>query len=164
MKLSAKAVANYFLQKHPKEISHLKLQKLVYISHGWHLCIFDKPLVEDEFAEAWKYGPVFNSLYDEFKIFGSKPIDKLATEFSDDMQIFKPFINPNHNETIQLLDEVWDNYGKFTAVELSEMTHQDNTPWHKIWSANPGIRNLNMSNDVIKEHYKELKESLENNG
>jgi len=57
MTCSAIAVANHFIQEHPGEITHLKLQKLVYISHGWHLGIFRKEeLVEDELAEAWKHG------------------------------------------------------------------------------------------------------------
>lgn len=61
---SAKAIANFFIDRHKRHgISPLKLQKLIYMAHGWHLALLDKPLVEDEAPEAWKFGPVFASVY-----------------------------------------------------------------------------------------------------
>ena len=152
---SAKAVGNYFLQEHPKEISHLKLQKLVYISHGWHLGIFDKELVTDEFAEAWKYGPVFPSLYHEFKAFGSKPITRLAKDLDEEeFRVFTPRISQTDSQRIELLCKVWDGYGNLTAGQLSELTHQEETPWSEVWKKSPGIRNLHIENEIIKDHYK----------
>ena len=50
MGYSAKALANFFIKNYTN-ISPLKIQKLVYISHGWHLGLFDEPLVDDEFAK-----------------------------------------------------------------------------------------------------------------
>lgn len=53
---SAKEIANYFLElSAKKDISPLKIQKLVYIAHGWHLALYGEPLVQDELAEAWEY-------------------------------------------------------------------------------------------------------------
>lgn len=60
---SAKAVANYFLAQYGKHgLNPLKLQKLVYIAHGWNLAVRNQPLVDNELPEAWEYGPVFASL------------------------------------------------------------------------------------------------------
>ena len=159
---SAKAVANHFLREHLGEISHLKLQKLVYISHGWHLGIFNEPLVEDECAEAWKYGPVFPSLYDEFKIFGSKPINRLAIEFLDeeDFQPFMPVLNGT--KKIELLRKVWNDYKYFSANELSGLTHEDGTPWSETWNKEPKIRNKNIENELIRSHYKQKLQALRN--
>ena len=84
MSYSAKAIANYFLglaDAEKKPISHLKIQKLVYIAHGWYLAIKGEPLVGDEYAEAWQYGPVFPSLYHEFKIHGSGHITEPAMDY-----------------------------------------------------------------------------------
>ena len=156
MQCSAKAVANYFLDTQPRKITHLKLQKLVYISHGWHLGIFEQPLVTDEFAEAWKYGPVFPSLYHEFKMFESRIIDKAATDIDEiKFCIFTPRISENDNKKIELLDKVWNGYGKLDAVKLSELTHAEGTPWSKAWNKYPGLRNINIDNKIITEHYKE---------
>ena len=45
---SAKEIANYFLElSAKKDISPLKIQKLVYIAHGWHLALYGEPLVQD---------------------------------------------------------------------------------------------------------------------
>ena len=163
MQCSAKAIANYFLETHLKKISHLKLQKLVYISHGWHLGIFDKTLITDEFAEAWRYGPVFPSLYHEFKMFGSKPIDRLAKDIDENEENFRVFIPNVQNDTqkVELLRQIWNAYGNLTAGQLSELTHQNETPWAKTWNKNPGIRNLHISNNEIKIYYKQKLKEIE---
>ena len=79
---SSKAVANYFLdiaERDGKTLNPMKLQKLVYIAHGWHLAIRRRPLIRES-VEAWKYGPVIADLYHEFKKFGNMPITERATE------------------------------------------------------------------------------------
>jgi uncharacterized phage-associated protein len=55
----------------------MKLIKTVFIAHGFYLASKDKPLV-NEFVQAWKYGPVIDSVYHEFKGLGHKPIKFLA--------------------------------------------------------------------------------------
>lgn len=71
----AKAVANFFLKRgHPTQ---MKLHKLLYYAHGWHLGFTGEPLL-DEAIEAWAYGPVVPSIYQELKMLGSAPIDRLA--------------------------------------------------------------------------------------
>ena len=54
------SVANYLLKKNGG-MQQLKLLKLVYLCHAWHLGILGAPLVNEE-AEARSYGPVFPSL------------------------------------------------------------------------------------------------------
>ena len=93
MGYSAKAVANYFLAKYGKHgITPLKMQKLVYLSHGWYLAFYDEPLVDDEYAEAWRYGPVFDSLYHEFKHRGRLPITNPARDIDLDLKETTPKI------------------------------------------------------------------------
>lgn len=163
MNCSAKAIANYFLRAHPKQISHLKLQKLVYFSHGWHLGIFDKSLVTDEFVEAWKHGPVFPSLYHEFKSFRSKNINKLATEVDEETgrAIYYPVIREDDKLKKNLLDAIWDTYGDFTAIELRNLTHKEGTPWSETCNTYPGVYNATINNDIIKTHFKKKLEASE---
>ena len=70
MTYSTQDIANYFLQKGEKDptMTPMKLIKLVYIAHGWNLGLTGKPLVSED-AEAWKYGPVFPSLYNKYRGF-----------------------------------------------------------------------------------------------
>ena len=51
-------VANAFVDVADHLMTQMKLHKLTYIAHGWHLAIFGEPLVADA-AEAWDNGPVF---------------------------------------------------------------------------------------------------------
>ncbi len=162
MGYTAKAPANYFLGKYNRfGISPLKLQKLVYISHGWHMALSSGDLlVDDEFAEAWQFGPVFPSLYHEFKDFGSGSINRKAQDLrfmggGADFDIFIPEIPMSDERSINLLDRIWTVYGKFAATQLSFLTHAKGTPWHQVWSAHPGMRNMHIPNELIRKHYEE---------
>lgn len=158
---TAKAVANWFLDKsHP--ISPLKLQKLVYISHGWYMALSSAELlVDDEFAEAWEHGPVFPSLYHEFKEFGFRAITRKAEDFAEDFAPFHdwetttPEIPTREERTHSLLEKIWIVYGKFSGGQLSSLTHAEGTPWHQIRTAYPGMRNIQIPNELIRKHYEE---------
>ena len=81
MAYEAKAIANYFLEKAKAEgnsLTPMQVQKLVYFAHGWYLGLFGEPLIKES-VQAWSYGPVIPSLYQEFKRFGNQGIDELAT-------------------------------------------------------------------------------------
>lgn len=163
MGYSAKAVANAFLdiaKANERRLSPLKLQKLVYIAHGWNLAINGDSLVEDEFAEAWQYGPVFPSLYHEFKEFGKSPVGRKACEFEVandfDFNVIEPSIPSKDEQAWELMNRVWDIYGKYSGLTLSDVTHQDNTPWHRIWNESGGRRNADIPNEAIKQHYELL--------
>ena len=85
MPFSAAAVANEFLRlarRDEQTITPLKMQKLVYFAHGWHLALFGTPLIEEP-VQAWQFGPVISSLYQEFKKFGSRAIRRLLGRFID---------------------------------------------------------------------------------
>ncbi len=152
------SVANFFIDiagPGKKGISPLKLQKLVYFSHGWHLAIFDEPLI-DEPIEAWRYGPVIDSLYHEFKRFGNNPITSPATlPIDDEFRIVPP---PADEMTRKLLNKVWEAYGKIHAHQLANITHRSDTPWSKTWRPD-SQENAVIDNKIIKAHYQALLEN-----
>ncbi len=55
-------------------ISNLKLQKLLYYAQGIFLAINDEPLFEEPIL-AWAHGPVVESVYHEYKAYGSSGIE-----------------------------------------------------------------------------------------
>jgi uncharacterized phage-associated protein len=59
--ITCNEVADYFItivgESCGEDLTHLKLQKLVYYAQGFHLGLFDKPLFEEP-IEAWAHGPV----------------------------------------------------------------------------------------------------------
>ncbi|MCY4185983.1 MAG: DUF4065 domain-containing protein [Rhodobacteraceae bacterium] len=160
---SAKHIANYFLSKYMGKITPLKLQKLVYIAHGWHMAYHgvNKPLVSDENVEAWKHGPVFPSLYHHFKDFGNLTINRYAEKVEFDQDGNKKFwkspykksipqIRSNDISTINLLDRIWEVYGGYSGVYLSNLCHQQGTPWAESKSQ---IKNAHIANKEIEKHY-----------
>lgn len=117
-------------------ISNLKLQKLLYYMQGFHLASFNTPLF-DEDIEAWQYGPVVPSVYAHFKHNGNGGI-----EYNGDTIAL-----PSKEEA--LFNEVYRVYGKFSAVGLMNMTHEE-----KPWKTTPtGVGNV-ISHDKMKQFFK----------
>lgn len=162
---TAKAVANHFLdiaKQNGKTLQPMKIQKLVYLAHGWHLGITGKPLIQDT-VEAWRWGPVIKQLYHEFKEFGRTPITKKATELSFEekrggrvaIKIETPSLEQCSDDlatTKALLERIWEVYGEFTSAQLSNMTHKSGTPWDKAMEK----RESRISNDLIRDHFQSL--------
>ena len=155
------AVANYFLDKARnahRSLTPMKIQKLVYIAHGWHLALLDRPLIRER-VEAWRWGPVIEVLYHEFKGFAKQPITRRARDyyggdlFAIERQVPEiHFVGGDADRTRALLDRVWDVYGGLTATQLSRMTHQEGTPWRDAASQ---LRAY-ISESQIRDYYKAL--------
>lgn len=155
---SALSIANAFLdlaKADCKAISPMKLQKLVYYAHGWHLGLFGEPLI-DETIEAWKYGPVIQPIYHEFKSFGSSDITRAGTVFDlDTFDLIEP--RPEGDEDVlALVKTVWDEYGKFSALKLSSMTHISNGPWAKARYGHEEARSVPIPNESIRSYFEAL--------
>jgi uncharacterized phage-associated protein len=114
-------VANYFLSRanegEESDVSNLKLQKLIYYAQAFHLAIFDKPFFDEDF-EAWTHGPVCPVIYRQYKQFGSSPI-KVDSEIN---------LDQFSQDQLDLLEEIYDVFGQFSAWKLRNMTHEE-TPW-----------------------------------
>ena len=155
---SALQVANSILQRSLDEknkdknedalISHLKLQKLLYILHGWHLAITDEPVFEDE-VEAWAYGPVVRKVYKAFRIYGDKPIGDLGGD--------KTRVDASKDLFNEMLSVVWEKYKGFSSFDLVNATHARGTPWDLARENDEKI----IDNDVIRDHYKWLLKRFE---
>ena len=156
--LPAKAVANYFLDKAKntrRPLTPMKLQKLVYIAHGWHLALFDGALIRER-VQAWRWGPVIEDLYNEFKELAKKPITRKAHDYSFDDFVIKrripeiQFIDGDSDRTKAFLDRVWEVYSAFTATQLSRMTHKEGTPWREAASKLKAY----IPQDLIRDYYR----------
>ena len=152
MAYSAKEVANYFLDLARLDglgIDAMKMQKLIYFAHGWYLAVMDKRLIYDR-IEAWNYGPVIPVIYNEFKEFGRNHINRYAN-ISDGNQAEKILSDdPDVKETIKF---VWDTYKNYTSVQLSNLTHEEDTPWDLTRKRYPGSHNPLIADELIKRHY-----------
>ena len=156
---SSLAIANEFLrraQRANRPMTHMHIQKLVYLAHGWNIAVSRHPLIEDD-IEAWEYGPVIRKLYDALRQYGRGPILR-EIRWGDDT----PFPFDDSGEAIAeltseeraVVDRVWDVYGVFAAFQLSALTHADNSPWHRTYI--PGGRNRVINNDLIGDYFADL--------
>ena len=136
-------VANYFLSQCSEEsgdlISNLKMQKLVYYAQGFHLAVYDTPLFQEE-IQAWLHGPVIPVLYSHYKPYGSAAIP-LPSEVD--------FDNYDAN-TRDLLDDVYNVYGQYSAWKLRDLTHQE-PPW--VDAAKAGLNSV-ISHSSLQEYFK----------
>lgn len=169
MSYDARAIANYFLDlsaEERKPITPLKMQKLVYFTHGWNLAIKHEPLLNER-IEAWKFGPVIPSLYQAFKSVGAGAITEKANDISFDPQgnwkIREPTIDTNLFSsqeqdvfTKSLLKRVWNVYGKFTGEQLSRMTHEPGSPWATTRETFGDIKNVDIPDDLIEKYFTAL--------
>lgn len=124
-KYSAMDIAKWFLAENKlkmmegdsENLTHLKLQKLLYYAQGCYLAMKDKPLFNENIL-AWEHGPVVNEVYQEYKDNRSNPI--VFDEPYDTKKV--------DNETQAILKEVFDVFGQYSAWRLREMTHEE-APW-----------------------------------
>jgi uncharacterized phage-associated protein len=156
MPYQTKAIANLILNKaaeNGEKLRPLKLQKLMYYLCGYYQAAYGKPLI-DSAIEAWDYGPVIPELYREFKDFGAKEITRPARSFDWESEEFVPVPIPTGDEKLsKLLEFIWKSYGKYTGLQLSDMTHKDGTPWDITKKANPGIKNADIQSGDLSSYF-----------
>ncbi|MBY0431807.1 MAG: DUF4065 domain-containing protein [Rhodospirillales bacterium] len=90
----------------------------MYYAQGFHVAIAGDALF-DEHIEAWAHGPVVPALYHEFKRHGRNAIP--APEAFNAATVFTA-------AQLDLLEEVYEVFGQYSAWRLREMTHQEQ-PW-----------------------------------
>jgi uncharacterized phage-associated protein len=149
MRYPALAIANYFYYRSRAEgfdIDPLKMQKLLYFANGWHLAVYGKPLIREP-IRAWQYGPVIESVYHAFKGYGARSISEPF-----DPENFE--IPPDDFETREFLNRVWANYGGYTGVELSNLSHDPDGPWAEAMNSSrfgsPRISDASMRDYFIR--------------
>lgn len=129
-------VADYFLSRCDEDsgdtISNLKLQKLVYYAQGFSLALLGRPLFENK-IEAWMHGPVVPDLYHQYKSHGNYalPVPESIDESKFD------------EDELDLLNEVWDVFGQFSAWKLRNMTHEE-SPWKENYIDGVGSSEITL--------------------
>lgn len=155
---SSLAIANEFLrlaQVEEQKLTHMQVQKLVYLAHGWNLAVNNQPLISDQ-IEAWEFGPVIRRLYDALRSYGKKPIqnfinwgDDTPFDLDDDGAAFEELSVSERS----VIDEVWKNYGRFEAFQLSALTHEDGSPWSQTYKSSA---NRPIDDELIKKYFVDI--------
>lgn len=140
MATTADNVATYILEKQGG-MTAMKLQKLCFYSHAWHLVWEETPLFKER-IEAWANGPVVPHLYRQHR--GEFRVESWASGDSAELT----------EDQKTSIDAVIETYGRFTAHQLSEMTHQED-PWRDARRGLPdGARSqTSISDAALAEYY-----------
>jgi uncharacterized phage-associated protein len=119
------AAANEFIARAGKRgLSHMKLQKLIYLSvEEWLENNEDSFLSRN--PEVWQYGPVFSDLYHALKHHRSENISELQDFFDQIPRI-------DDQRVLSVIDSVWERYKATSAINLSDLTHKPGGPWHQV--------------------------------
>ena len=154
------AVANEFIELSGNKGIHLtKILKLSYIAHGITLAVHDKPLV-DEYAEAWKYGPIFPTIYHEFKRMGPGPITQKVQTVAENDRVLIDLTSDFSSDERAIIRAVYERYKDLKDTKLVAITHAKNGPWEQAWERaredgdGQPVRGFSILNQKIKEYYR----------
>lgn len=153
--LSGLEVAKYILTKIP--CTHLKLEKLVYLSYADYLCNTGEQLFHDQIF-AYKLGPIISTVYKKYKKKKEKIIEVEDDEIiEDETKLFNPLrsrimSSKNGLKKVFSIDKTIEKYGNMEAFELVEITHKDKSPWRMSGGFKLHPRKIN--DDKIKQYHK----------
>ncbi len=150
-------VSDYFLGTFDAEsgdnISHKKLQKLLYYAQGFHLAMHDGKTLFSNPIEAWEQGPVVRQVYE---VYSGSSWQALNRPDGFEIYMYLP-------EERELLDAVYRVYGKFSAGALSEMTHQE-SPWLSTYDlAKGGRQSTPIERAKIRSYFTTIVEAGQRN-
>ena len=136
---SAIDIAHWFINK-AKDVAsgvcdlltQLKLQKLLFFAQAISLKQNNRTLFSEQILR-WDYGPVVNSVYQEYKEWGENPITEAPSVSFD-------------KATERILEITYRRYGIYTAGHLVDLTHNE-----KSWK--DAEKNEELSPLVIKQTY-----------
>lgn len=148
LSLTGLDVAKYILSK--ISCTHLKLQKMTYLCYADYLCVTQKKLFEDKIY-AFKFGPVVDSVYQQFKSSGYENIEEHKKDiFIGSVMLpvkSRVLFSIDGINKIKSIDKSIEKYGIFTANELVEITHKSFSPW----SMTP--QSQIIEDDIIKAYH-----------
>lgn len=126
---------------HLGTMTAMKLQKLVYYCQSWHLArhgsaLFNEPI------EAWRQGPVTPALYRNHR----RQYTLSGWPLGNPARLADP-----EQATVRWVTQ---QYGDFSAIELSRMTHSE-LPWRLARGALPETASstARIAVDVMENYY-----------
>lgn len=118
-----------------KDMTNLKLNKLVYFAQGIYCAKTGKPLFTGDF-EAWTYGTVVRPLYDKYKRYGDSIITEVDSSYNE---------NCFTNEEIDILTDVAMIFKGYSAA----LIHMPNKAWSKYYVKNQN--NVILLSDIVDD-------------
>jgi len=118
-----------------------KLQKLLFILHGYYLATTGKKLINEQ-PRAWPFGPVFPDVH--------KYVDYTMV-----YDLNAPMFAAIHSDMAlrEAIDKIIDTYARYSARQLSRWSHMRGSPWERT-TQQPGFKwSLPIDDIYIKEYF-----------
>ena len=152
MPYSASLIATAFVARSIKEekyLTQMKLQKMVYFAHGYHLAKYGTPLI-DEQVQAWKFGPVIPKIYADYKLYGSDLI--IDTQYlSVPYKLMEKELSSLSATAKDAIEYTWETTKNLSTAKLSGWTHEPGSPWAQVY--NEHDRETVINNDIIQQYF-----------
>ncbi|AHD06125.1 putative phage-associated protein [Paenibacillus larvae subsp. larvae DSM 25430] len=140
------------------QVSHLKLQKLLYYVYADFLLATGKKLFKEPIV-AFEYGPVVEEVFHKYKVHGSSEIDYKEDEYfciyTDEFAVTPSFMRVASSEhgiyAVGFILKVLDKYESYSAGELVKKTHQVGGPWKRVYVKG---MNYEITDELIKRYHK----------
>jgi uncharacterized phage-associated protein len=131
----------------PIALSETKLHKLLYICDGLMLaaginCIH-------EIAKAWNYGPVYPKVHNW--------LAKNPSAFSLPQPCKAGTIEAITEVNAQpLVDKALNNFGLWTAADLSAWSHRPGSPWERAIERGWGVMNSLIKKEDMRDYFRSI--------
>ncbi|WP_238902654.1 type II toxin-antitoxin system antitoxin SocA domain-containing protein [Clostridium sp. YIM B02506] len=115
-----------------KDFDQLQIQKLLYFVYSEYAKEHDEPLFEEAF-EAWTYGPVIPSVYDQISKYKRKKIvfeDKELEKLKLKIKLSRVY---DSQSILECIDKVIEQYGNKTGMKMVDETHVEGSPWYRVF-------------------------------
>lgn len=127
---------------HDNPISNLTLQKVLYILNvTYYSATRGKEFLFRPVFEAWPYGPIVRSVYEEYFMSGGYPIQ---TKYDVRLNCDK--------KTLELINKTIDYVIKMSPYDMNKICMSENSPWYKTYNKVKGSRAVIDYHDIIKVH------------
>ncbi|MDK6805118.1 type II toxin-antitoxin system antitoxin SocA domain-containing protein [Aerococcus sp. UMB7834] len=149
--LSPLDFSKYVLAKRP--LDKLQIQKVLYLIYA--AALMNDIHLFSESPLAYKYGPVFEDVYQAYKGKKSKQIIESHLSSQEIFHLLSSGVRP---EIMQLTDEVLALVEGKTGSDLINLTHIPNSPWQQVYE--PGA-NHEIDDETIRRYHPYERRALE---
>lgn len=131
------------------DITNLVLQKVLYYVQGFYFAFYGKFIFDDD-CQAWVHGPVYRSIYDQFK--GNR-WNALSAQFEIPETAFEP-------EEFDIIRNVSDSFCIYGGKVLESFTHREK-PWliTRLGLKPEESSQKSINKELIGEYFIRIKEN-----
>lgn len=118
----------------------------------FYLALHNERLFNDQFY-TFRHGLIAYKIHDEYKV---RNIPELKSSISDEQATRLAnnyYYILSDDKASEVLDATWNEYGKYTASYLRNLTHDNKGPWKKVYNENQKL--IAMNDEDIKQYFRD---------